>query len=183
MKKDSVIKHGWPPHANPSQICLNTLRTRRNRRHFADDIFKCILLNETVLISTKISLKFIPKGLINNIPALVQIMAWRRPGDKPLSEPMMIISLTHICVTRPQWVKRKFCKISFAHSIHFGQQILLKFYTELNIMNAVFSAKWHKDLLYQKAMQKPDFQFTIDFKMACLTLKLLLWTEFYKSLF
>ena len=58
-----------------------------------------------------------------------------------------------------------------------------KFYTELNIMNAVFSAKCHKDLLYQKAMQKPDFQFKIDFKMACLTLKLLLWTEFYKSLF
>ena len=41
---------------------------------------------------------------INNIPALVQIMAWRRPGDKPLSEPMLLCSLTHICVTRPQWV-------------------------------------------------------------------------------
>ena len=36
-----------------------------------------------------ISLKFVPKGLINNIPALVQIMAWRRPGANPLSEPMM----------------------------------------------------------------------------------------------
>ena len=35
---------------------------------------------------------------------LVQIMAWRRPGDKPLSEPMMFNLLTHICVTRPQWV-------------------------------------------------------------------------------
>ena len=32
-------------------------------------------------------------------------MAWRRPGDKPLSEPMMVGVLTHICVTRPQWVK------------------------------------------------------------------------------
>ena len=83
---------------------LNTLRPRRNRRHFSDDIFKCILLNENVLISIKISLEFIPKGPINNIPALVQIMAWRRPGDKSLSEPMMIISLTHICVTQPQWV-------------------------------------------------------------------------------
>ena len=31
-------------------------------------------------------------------------MAWRRPGDKPLSEPMMVKLLTHICVTRPQWV-------------------------------------------------------------------------------
>ena len=55
-------------------------------------------------ISIKISLKFIPKGPINNIPALVQIMAWRRPGDKPLSEPMMDNLPTHICVTRPQWV-------------------------------------------------------------------------------
>ena len=81
---------------------VNPLRPRRNRRHFADDIFKCILLNEYELIWIKISLKFIPKGPINNIPALVQIMAWRRPGNKPLSEPMMIISLTHICVTRPQ---------------------------------------------------------------------------------
>ena len=86
-------------------LIFNPLRPRRNRRHFTDDIFKCILLNETVLILIKISLKLISKGPINNIPALVQIMAWRRPGDKPLSEPMMIISLTHMCVTRPQWVK------------------------------------------------------------------------------
>ena len=87
---------------------LNTLRPRQNGRHFADDIFKCIFLNENARISIKISLKFVPKARINNIPALVQIMAWRRPGDKPLSEPMMVILLTHICVTRPQWVKRLF---------------------------------------------------------------------------
>ena len=36
--------------------------------------------------------------------ALVQIMAWRRPGDKPLSEPMMGKFGAHICVARPQWV-------------------------------------------------------------------------------
>ena len=83
---------------------FNTLRPRQNGRDFADDIFKCIFLNENVKISIKISLKFVPKGLINNIPALVQIMAWRRSGDKPLSEPMMVSSLTLICVTRPQWV-------------------------------------------------------------------------------
>ena len=49
---------------------------------------------------------FFPKGPIYNIPALVQIIACRRPGDKPLSEPMMVSYQTHICVTRPQWVKR-----------------------------------------------------------------------------
>ena len=37
----------------------------------------------------KISLKFVPKSPINNITALVQKMAWRRIGDKPLSEPIM----------------------------------------------------------------------------------------------
>ena len=86
------------------KVNLNTLRPRNNGRHFADDIFRCILLNEHVWITIKNSLKFVPKGPINNIPALVQIMAWCRPGDKPLSEPMLVSLLTHICITRPQWV-------------------------------------------------------------------------------
>ena len=72
--------------------------------HFPDDILKCIFLNENVWISVKISLKFVLKGPISNIPVLVQIMAWRRTGGKPLSEPMLASLLTHICVTRPQWV-------------------------------------------------------------------------------
>ena len=67
----------------------NTLWPRRNGRHFPDNIFKCISLNENVWISINISLQFVPKGPINNIPALVQIMAWRRAGANPLSEPMM----------------------------------------------------------------------------------------------
>ena len=48
----------------------------------------------------------IRKGPFHNNPALVQIMAWRRSGDKPLSEPMMISLQTYICVTRPQWVNQ-----------------------------------------------------------------------------
>ena len=93
-------------HINKGIHRINSLRPRLNRRPFADDIFKSIFLNENVWISIKISLKFVPKGPINNIPALVQRMAWRRPGDKPLSEPMMINSPTHICFSRPQWVNR-----------------------------------------------------------------------------
>ena len=81
---------------------LNSLRPIPNRRYFADDIFKCIFENENEWISSSFSMKFVPKARINNILALVQIMAWRRPGDKPLSEPMMFSLLTHICVTRPQ---------------------------------------------------------------------------------
>ena len=60
-------------------------------------------------LNFEISLKFIAKGSINNNPALFQIMAWRRPGDKPLSEPMMARLLTHICVIRPQWVNSLTC--------------------------------------------------------------------------
>ena len=85
---------------------INTLRPRQNGRRFADDTFKRIFLNENVRISIKISLNFVPKGPINNNPALVQIMAWRRSGDKSLSEPMMVSLLTLICVTQPQWVNR-----------------------------------------------------------------------------
>ena len=64
--------------------------------------FANAFFNDNVSTSIKISLKFVP---IYNIPALVQIMAWWCPGTKPLSEPMMVSLLTHICVTRPQWIK------------------------------------------------------------------------------
>ena len=89
------------PILTSSAWCLNTLRSRQNGRHNADDIFKCIFLNENAQISLKISLKFVPKFRVNNIPALAQIMVLRRPGNKPLSEPMMVSLLTHLCVTRP----------------------------------------------------------------------------------
>ena len=91
-----------------------------------------------------ISLKFVPEGQINNILALVQIMAWRRPGDKPLSEQMMVDLLMNICVTRPQWVnefgvdtvklssKRTFQKVNILYNKHctplteLGQDIFVK---------------------------------------------------------
>ena len=90
-------KRNWWP-------SFNTLRRRQNGRHLPDAIFKRIFLYENIWISLTISLKFIPRIPINNIPALFQIMAWRRLGDKPLSEPMVVSLLTHICVTRPRWV-------------------------------------------------------------------------------
>ena len=89
---------------NSQGIFLSHIEVEIKWTHFTDDIFKCIFFNEIFLFPIKISLKFVPRSLINNIPALVQIMAWRRPGDKPLSEPMMVNLSTHICVTRPQWV-------------------------------------------------------------------------------
>ena len=69
-----------------------SFRRRQFQIHFSEWI--CI----------KLSPKFVPKGPINHIPSLIQIMHWHRPGYKPLSEPMMVRLLTHICVSRPQWV-------------------------------------------------------------------------------
>ena len=88
----------------PDTGAVNSPLPGQHGHHFPDDIFKYIFLNENVWIWIKVSLKFVPKGPINNILALVQIMPWRRSGDKPLSEPMMVSLMTHICVTRPQWV-------------------------------------------------------------------------------
>ena len=55
----------------------------------ADDIFKCIFGNEMDIIPIQISLKFVPRSPVDNKVALVQVMAWRRTGDEPLSEPML----------------------------------------------------------------------------------------------
>ena len=87
-----------------TSLCVSTLRSRRNGCHFADDLFKSIFLNENIWILIEISRKFVSKGQINNISALVQIMAWRRACDKPLSESMIVRLPMHIGVTRPQWV-------------------------------------------------------------------------------
>ena len=85
-------------------------KPRYNCRHFADGTLKCIFMNEAFgYFVKKKSLKFVSRGPINNIPALVQIMTWRRSGDKPLSEPTMVRLLTRICVTRPQLVNCVIC--------------------------------------------------------------------------
>ena len=77
---------------------INTLRSRQ-----MDAISKTTFSNALSWMKMfQFGLKFVPKGPINNIPAMVQIMAWRRPGDKPLYEPMVLSLPTHICVVRPQ---------------------------------------------------------------------------------
>ena len=60
----------------------------QNGHHFTDDIFRCIFVNKKFCCWIKIWLKLVPKCQIDNNPALVQIMAWRRIGNTPLSEPM-----------------------------------------------------------------------------------------------
>ena len=57
---------------------------------FADDVSKCISFSKKFGSVIKISLKLISTSQINNKPSLVQIMLWRRTGDKPLFESMMV---------------------------------------------------------------------------------------------
>ena len=69
------------------------------RRHFWNAFF-----NENVCISFNISLKYVSNDPWNDISSLFWIMAWRWPGNMPLSEPLVISLMMHICVTRPQWI-------------------------------------------------------------------------------
>ena len=75
-----TIYWSWKIPASTPEGVTCTLKPGQNGQHFPDVIFQCISLNENVWISIKISLKFVPKGPINNISTLVQIMAWRRQG-------------------------------------------------------------------------------------------------------
>ena len=85
------------------EAVINTLWLRQNGYHFTDDTFKCISVNENVRVAIKISLKFVLQVPINNIPALVQMMAWHRPGDKPLSDPLVVSLLMRILVIQQCW--------------------------------------------------------------------------------
>ena len=87
----------WQPMTHWGQDKMDAISQTTVSRAFSSMKNCCILI--------KFSLKYIRKGAIDNNRALVQIMAWRRSGDKPLSEPMMVRLPTDICVARPQWVK------------------------------------------------------------------------------
>ena len=85
----NILKWGPGKELNTQRWFIITLRTQQNGRHFADDIYKSMILNGNCRILILNSLKYAHKGPVNNKPALVQIRAWRPPGDKPLSEPMV----------------------------------------------------------------------------------------------
>ena len=68
---------------------LNHLSLDNMAAIFADDNFRCIFLDENDRIPIRVSLKIVPKSLIDNIPALVYVMARRWTGDKPLHEPTL----------------------------------------------------------------------------------------------
>ena len=100
----SALAQIWAVYCQPL-IPINSSPLNKMANIFADEIFKRIFLNENIRISIKIRLKFVPRGSNDNKLALVQVMAWRCTGDKPLSELMWPDSLTHICGTRGRWFK------------------------------------------------------------------------------
>ena len=71
-------------------VIFTHLTLDRMAPFLADGILKCIFLNEKDKIAIQISLKFVPRSPVDNNPALVRVMAWRRIGDKPLPEWMMV---------------------------------------------------------------------------------------------
>ena len=70
-------------------IVLNSFPIEQNGHHFTDNVIKSIFLQKKFCISIQISLKFVPRGPVDNKWALVQLMAWCQKGDKPLSKPML----------------------------------------------------------------------------------------------
>ena len=89
--------------------CINSSPPGQKGRHFADDNFKSVFMNDKFFILIRISLKFVPKTAIDNKAALVQGMAWRRTGDNPLPDWLNQCwpsSLPHICGTRGRWVNK-----------------------------------------------------------------------------
>ena len=87
---------------------MSTLTSLQNGRHFTDNIFICIFLNENVPILITISLNIVPYGLLDRYVSICSDMAWRLTGDKPLSERMMVHSATNMCATRTHWVEQFF---------------------------------------------------------------------------
>ena len=67
FKRQSHKYHG----ARPSVDTWLTTKSRIFFKSFLDIIFKCIFVNEKFWISSKITIKFVPKGPINHTSALV----------------------------------------------------------------------------------------------------------------
>ena len=115
---------------------IETLKLRpiQNFRHFADDIFKSIFLNQNWYISLKISLTSVHMFWINSIPAFFQIMAWRRPDDKPLSEPMVVSLLMHI------YASHDLNGIKFDHNL---VRVMFRG-SSFHLIEASNNEKWHE---------------------------------------
>ena len=98
-----AVKSAW-------SFLVNSSPSGENGPLFADDMFKRIFFNVNIWISNKISLEYIPRGLIDNMSVLVQIMAWPVQVPSHYLNQCWPSSPMHICSTRGRWVKQHTCK-------------------------------------------------------------------------
>ena len=100
---DSLTEHG-PKGNNIHNQQGKLISPTQNGCHFTEDICRCIFVNEKFCILIKFHLNLFLMIQLTITQHWFKIMAWRRIGDKPSSEPMLNDSLTHICGTRGRWV-------------------------------------------------------------------------------
>ena len=170
-------------------VCMdlfNTLRPRQNGRHFPDDIFKCIFLNENVWISIKISLKFVSRGPINKIPALVQIMAWlvywRIYASLGLN-----VELNHCDLKKcwTFWIHDFYCILwlkSSKYSVKFHSVVIHIWLSLVQVMAWCRQATSHYLNLWWQRPRKPYFVIRpqwVNLLWQYFTLKLIILLDFY----
>ena len=104
---------------------------------------KCIFLNENFLILNKISLKYVPWGLTDNMATLVQIMSWCRIGDNPLSE-AMLVCFTDAYMHHQASVSYYYISLQWHHNKHDGVSNHQPQYCVLNCLFTCRSKKTSK---------------------------------------
>ena len=68
--KADITTMAWNITSSKVRVLIHILGPKQMAAIFSDDILICILVLENVWISNKISLKFVPKGPINNISSI-----------------------------------------------------------------------------------------------------------------
>ena len=102
-----VVWHQWTTYVvmvgeiHLVKQCLNSIPPGQNGRHFVD-VFRCIFVNQKCCVFDWNFTELFPKGPIENNAGLVSIMAWRRKGYKPLSEPMLAW-FTDVYIYKGRW--------------------------------------------------------------------------------
>ena len=146
---DDLAPNGVGPVRGHSYIrYINTSRLKPKNRRSPDDILKRIFLNESCIIVMKISLRFfVPRDPMNNIPAMVQIMAWHRKAASYYLKQWWLSLMTHICDTRPQWVNIYFFPVanneSYNHTFLLTKPRLSKWTMGRKNSQELIAVSWH----------------------------------------
>ena len=128
----SCCYEGYSPETH-----LNTLTPRQNGRHFAYDIFHSIFLNENSHISIELSVNFVPSV------QLTLFNHWFRYwlDASNYRKQWCNVLLTHICVTRLQWVSNS--NLTKSHSLITSVSVPTEHACAFCIANIRSSVRFH----------------------------------------